>query len=160
MAYLPAPWYEPIVELYLTGPCERLVHAHSREGWWSLDDCFYSEFPVERAVYGFPPSAQRLHWAARRTELELLWIVDIRDHRFGLKTPPTTLQEQWHCWTAKDDALVRQREFDGVTLSVYDARRLQAVPDPPAPPDSAPRTVTSEQSWELPCRNRGINAVQ
>ncbi|MFT7626209.1 MAG: hypothetical protein ACI9WU_005404, partial [Myxococcota bacterium] len=161
VGYLPAPWYEPLVEFYLTGACERLVHAHSREGWWSLDNCFYSEFPVEGAIYGYPPSAERFRQAAERTQLDFLWMVEIQDHRFGLRTPPTTLQEQWHCYKAVESALIRRKEFGHhVTVSVYDAARLRTLASPAAPADTSVRTVTSQKSWELQCRNPGSERIQ
>ena len=153
IGFLPAPWYQPLVEYYLLGTCPGLVHGRSHEGWWSTADCTQYEKPRPGTLYGFPPTPERMHWSMRRQEVKFLWVIDIRDHRFGLPTPPTDPQERYHCWSEKEPALIRRKHFgEWVTVSLYDARYLQAAPKPPAEqPNAVIRTVTSAQAWELQC---------
>lgn len=154
VAFLPAPWYQPIVERYLTGICPGLVHGRSHEGWWKLDDCYQSDVPIPGALYGFPPDPDRLYASLRREELLFVWVIDIRDHRFGLPVPPTEPQERFHCWpAAQDGAVLERREFGPwVTVTLLDARRLRdGGPPPPARPPGPARTVTAAQAWELDC---------
>ena len=154
VGFLPAPWYEPILERYLLaddGVCPGLTHGRSREGWWRWDNCFFSEEPILGGVYGFPPSPKRLHQASGRAQLTYLWVVDIRDHRFGLPVPPMVPQDQTRCWKAAQSAVLQTKEFGPwVTVTLYDARKLYAAGAPPEI-DTAVRTVTSAEAWAREC---------
>jgi len=153
---LPAPWYDPIVEHYLLQGCPDLIHARSHDGWWSLDNCSSYETATDGSIFGFPPSPLRLHQAAQRTELKRMWVIDIRDHRFGLAVPPTAPQEQYLCWPCRKKALVQPTLQFGpwVRVDVLDPRIIADCEKPPAPDTNrAIEVVTSAQSWELNCRN-------
>jgi hypothetical protein len=155
VAFLPAPWYQPIVEYYVLGVCPELVHGRSHEGWWLTKDCFQSEDPLEGSLYGFPPNPERLHASSRRRQIEYFWVIEIRDHRFGLPVPPTDPMERYECWEERDKALMQRRSFGPwVTVSLYDAQRMAMLPSPPAYDEDQPvRTVTAAEAWELPCRS-------
>jgi len=156
IAFLPAPWYQPIVEFYLTGPCPDLVHGRSREGWWQLKDCYFSEEPIANSVYGYPPDPDRVWASARRTQLDQFWVIKIRDHRFGLPVPPTEPQERFMCWKGAQKALVGRREFGPwVTVHVYDRAKLHLGGPPPPARTGPARTVTAAEAWEQPCASRG-----
>lgn len=152
IAYLPAPWYSGIVELYLTGPCDGLVHGRSFEGWWSLESCALSESPVAGSVYGFPFGADRLWTSRLRRGLRWIWLIDFRDHRFGLPVAPSVAQEAMACWPSLTAAIVQTRHFGPwVTVSKVDVERLRA--GAPPPPATAPpvRTVRARDAWPIQC---------
>ena len=154
VAFLPAPWYEPIVETYLLGICPELVHARSYDAWWSLDGCRQTEQPAAGSVYGFPFLPERMHALARRRQLDYLWVIDIRDHRFGLPVPPSEPQERFLCWEGARAAVLMERAFGPwVRLWLLDTKKLaqSAPPPPPAPPGPA-SSVTGAGAWERPCR--------
>ncbi|MFT5430373.1 MAG: hypothetical protein ACI9OJ_001047 [Myxococcota bacterium] len=152
IAYLPAPWYESILEYYLFDICPDLVHARSREGWWDLETCEFSETPKEGTVYGFSPSPERAHLSTRRRGLKYLWVLDMRDHRFGLAVPPTDPQERFLCWKDADQALIQKKTFgEWIELSVYDAAKLRLAEPPPEFKPHPAQTVTSDEAWQLKC---------
>jgi|GEM_PF-6495544 uncharacterized membrane protein (UPF0136 family) len=155
IGFLPAPWYQPIVEHYLFGSCPKLIHARSHEGWWRLDTCEPLERPEENTIFGFPPTPERLHQSAQRRELTRLWVIDIRDHRFGLAVPPTDPQERFLCWDCREQARLQNPIFFGkwVVVEVFDARQLQECASPPKSNETkTSRSVTSAEAWQLECR--------
>lgn len=154
IAFLPAPWYQSILEYYLFGVCPDLVHARSHEGWWTLDRCEQSEEPAPNSVYGFPPTPERMASSARRSQLRYLWVLEIRDHRFGLPVAPTTPQERFLCWEGKKRALMETKTFGPwVTLELYDIQALRTLPGPPPAGELPPvRTVTAAEAWQLRCQ--------
>jgi hypothetical protein len=156
VALLPAPWYHPILERYLLGICPDLVHARSFDGWWQYGDCRLEEFPMEESVFGFPGTPDRMYNAVQRPNIDYLWVVDIRDHRFGLPVPPTEPQERFLCWEQLNTALMDTRKFGKwVTVALYDAKKMRLLKRPPPPLEAFDhaRVVTSAQSWELHCKS-------
>jgi hypothetical protein len=152
VALLPAPWYQPILEHYLLGECPGLVHGRSHDAWWSYGSCKQSETPQEGSIYGFPGTPERIYQSTRRKNLEYLWVVDIRDHRFGLAVPPTDPQERFLCWEARKKALMAETRFGKwVVVSLYDMRRLEMLSPPPKAEKLLPKTVTSDEAWQLNC---------
>jgi hypothetical protein len=152
VALLPAPWYQPILEKYLLGECDALIHARSYDAWWVFDSCTQHEMPVANSIYGFPGTAQRIYQSTRRKHLEYLWVVDIRDHRFGLAVPPTVPQENFLCWHARHKALLKEKNFGRwVRLSLYDVRRMEMLDPPPPVGNLLPKTVSANEAWRLDC---------
>ncbi len=155
IAYLPAPWYEPLLEYYLLGICDDLGHARRHEGWWNVKTCDFHEGPQPGTIYGFSPTPERAWASRRRLQLNYLWVVNIRDHRFGLPVPPTDPQERYLCWTAREDGLLDRRAFGSwVTVSLYDMATLRQLKTPPSnPPDSlVPRVVRAHDAWPPQCQ--------
>ncbi len=152
IAYLPAPWYSGIIEVYLTGPCVGLVHGRSFEGWWSLETCALSETPQAGSIYGFPFGADRLWTSRSRRGLRWLWLIDFRDHRFGLPVAPSVAQEGMACWPSLAAATVQTRHFGPwVTVMKLDLERLRAG-SPPRPLATPPvRTVRAGDAWPIAC---------
>jgi hypothetical protein len=154
VAYLPAPWYEPLLEYYLLGVCDDLGHARRHEGWWNTSTCEFSEGPKPRTIYGFSPTPERVWASRRRLQLNYLWVLDIRDHRFGLPVPPTDPQERYLCWTARDAALIQRRSFGSwVTVSLYDMNALRELKVGPSPPETSLRSkeVRALDAWPPRC---------
>jgi len=154
VAYLPAPWYEPLLEYYLFGVCDDLGHARRHEGWWDTATCEFNEGPQPGTIYGFSPNPERAWAARRRLQLSYLWVIDIRDHRFGLPVPPTDPQERYLCWKSKDNALVQRRMFGSwVTLSLYDMQMLRELETGPIPPSELIRSkeVRAADAWPPSC---------
>ena len=152
VAFLPAPWYQPIVELYLFDVCPDLVHARGMDGWWRYDGCAFTEVPVDNSVYGFPWTPERIWQSTRRLNLHYLWVLDIRDHRFGLPVPPTEPEGRFRCWTGLEAARVGvEKHFgDWVSVGLYDVSKLRTAAPPP-PADPTIRTGTSAEAWERAC---------
>ncbi|MBT9557409.1 MAG: glycosyltransferase family 39 protein [Myxococcales bacterium] len=152
IAYLPAPWYSGIIEVYLTGPCAGLVHGRSFEGWWSLESCALSERPADGSVYGFPFGADRLWTSRLRRGLRWIWLIDFRDHRFGLPVAPSVAQEAMACWPSLTAAIVQTRHFGPwVTVSKVDVERLRDGAPPPQSATPPVRTIRAHDAWPIRC---------
>ena len=154
VAYLPAPWYEPLLEYYLLGVCDDLGHARRHEGWWNTSTCEFNEGPKPGTIYGFSPSPERAWASRRRLQLNYLWVLDIRDHRFGLPVPPTDPQERYLCWSERDTALIQRKAFgDWVTVSLYDMTRLRELAVGPEEPASVmvSKETRAADAWPPRC---------
>ncbi len=155
IAFLPAPWYQPMIELALFGRCLALTHGRHQDGWWRREDCGFEEQPRPDTVFGFPWTPERMRQTAQRHEIDRLWVIDIRDHRFGLAAPPTTPQEAFHCWRERDTHVagaVRWHRALGpwVTVWLLDARALAQAAPPPTP-SAQIRVVRSAEAWPIRC---------
>ncbi len=127
VSILPAPWYSAIGEYYLLGICDELVHGRSFEGWWEPGTCALHEQPKAGTMYGFPFGADRFWLSRLRRGLTTLWLVDLRDHRFGLPVPPSTAQEAFLRWTSLTPE-VEVRFGPWVTIRGYAVSALEAPP--------------------------------
>ena len=152
VSFLPAPWYSGIVEYYLLGVCPELVHGRSFDGWWTPATCALSEAALPGAVFGFPFGTERVWKAHRHRELKRLWLIDLRDHRFGLPVAPSSPQEDFACWPGLGEVQIAGRHFGPwATVRVYDLEKLDRLGAPPAPLERPVESVRAGDVWPIKC---------